>query len=148
MKSSNIALRYRDWDWDWEDYISDISAIEQENTYIFIRLKGYILWDLYVILYSSMWYNKSLSWMVTQYLHHISNNILPMRDEYDNLLRACTQGQPSHLLNSQAWNLPSYKFDSFLNNKIILLISYGILFITDKAANLLSASAQGYIFQV
>ena len=79
--------------------------------------------------------------MVTQYLHHISNNIPPMRDEYDNLLWACTKGQPSHLLNSQAWNLPSYKFDSFLNNKVILLMSYGILSITDKAANVLSAPA-------
>ena len=71
-----------------------------------------------------------------------------MCDEYDNLLRACTQGQPSHLLNSQAWNLPSYKCDPLLNDKVILLMSYGILSITDKAANLLSASAQGYSFQV
>ena len=71
-----------------------------------------------------------------------------MRDEYDNVLRAYIQGHPSHLLNRQSLNLPSYKFDSFLTDKVILLMSYGILSITDKAANLLSTSAQGYSFQV
>ena len=35
-----------DWDWDREDFISDISAIEQENIYIFVRLKGYIIFKV------------------------------------------------------------------------------------------------------